>query len=96
MVVPELDTVARARLVAGVPNNMGRTLTGCFFQMGLKVIDNCPLTGDGYQAFKTAREHGQPVILVAGHLGTMTQFAVNWCAKAIQLAACINDEEPIF
>ena len=69
-VVPELDTVARARLIAGVPNNMGRTLTELFFPDGfLKVIDNCPLTGDGYQAFKTAREHGQPVILVAGHIG---------------------------
>ena len=69
-VVPELDPVARARLIAGVPNNIGRTLTELFFPDGfLKVIDNCPLTGDGYQAFKTAREHGQPVILVAGHIG---------------------------
>ena len=69
-VVPELDPVARARLIAGVPNNIGRTLTELFFPDGfLKVIDNCPLTGDGYQAFKTARAHGQPVILVAGHIG---------------------------
>ena len=49
---------------------MGRTLTELFFPDGfLKVIDNCPLKGDGYQAFKTARAHGQPVILAAAHIG---------------------------
>ena len=69
-VVPELDPVARASLIGGVPNNMGRTLTELFFPDGfLKVIDNCPLKGDGYQAFKTARAHGQPVILAAAHIG---------------------------
>jgi KDO2-lipid IV(A) lauroyltransferase len=69
-VVPELDSVARARLLAGAPNNMGRTLTELFFpDEFLKVIDNCPITGDGYQAFKIARAHRHPVILVAGHIG---------------------------
>jgi KDO2-lipid IV(A) lauroyltransferase len=69
-VVPELDPVARASLIGGVPDNIGRTLTELFFPDGfLKVIDNCPLTGDGYQVFKTARAHGQPVILAAAHIG---------------------------
>ena len=55
-VVPELDPAMRARLIAGVPNNIGRTLTELFFPDGfLTVIDNCPLAGEGYQAFKIAR-----------------------------------------
>ena len=33
-VVPELDLAARARLIAGVPNNIGRTLTELFFPDG--------------------------------------------------------------
>ena len=69
-VVPELEPHERARLIIGVPNNMGRTLTELFFpDEFLQIIDDCPLTGDGYQAFKTARADGRPVILVAGHIG---------------------------
>ena len=69
-VFPDLDPAVRAQLIAGVPNNMGRTMTELFFpDEFLKVIENCPLQGDGYEAFKTARAHGQPVILVAGHIG---------------------------
>lgn len=69
-VVPELEPHERARLITGVPNNMGRTLTELFFpDEFLQIIDDCPLTGDGYQAFKTARADGRPVILVAGHIG---------------------------
>ena len=69
-VVPELEPHERARLITGVPNNIGRTLTELFFpDEFLQIIDDCPLTGDGYQAFKTARTDGRPVILVAGHIG---------------------------
>ena len=69
-VVPELEPHERARLITGVPNNIGRTLTELFFpDEFLQIIDDCPLTGDGYQAFKTARADGRPVILVAGHIG---------------------------
>lgn len=69
-VVPELEPHERARLITGVPSNMGRTLTELFFpDEFLQIIDDCPLTGDGYQAFKTARADGRPVILVAGHIG---------------------------
>jgi len=69
-VMPELSHSERARLIAGVPNNIGRTLTELFFPDDfLRIIDQCPLTGDGYEAFKTARANGQPVILVAGHIG---------------------------
>ena len=69
-VMPEMDQTERDRLIAGVPNNIGRTLTELFFPDDfLRIIDQCPLTGEGYEAFKTARANGQPVILVAGHIG---------------------------
>ena len=95
MLSPKIGLCDTARKVGcRVPNNMGCSLLpSCFFQMGVKleVIDNCPLTGDGYQAFKTARAHGQPVILVAGHIGNYDAIRGKLVrGKAIQLAACIN------
>ena len=69
-VFPNLDPAVRAQLIAGVPNNIGRTMTELFFpDEFLKVIENCPLQGDGYKAFKAALAHDQPVILASGHIG---------------------------
>lgn len=69
-VMPDLSAQERERLVAAVPNNLGRQLIELLSPHDLlAVAAQTPFEGDGLAALAAAKTAGQPVILVSGHFG---------------------------
>ncbi|WP_179381120.1 lysophospholipid acyltransferase family protein [Jannaschia marina] len=67
---PDLPASARDRIVAGVGRNVGRSLTGIWFNADFArdVADIRP-EGPGWQVLQEAEAEGRGAIVVSGHFG---------------------------
>lgn len=69
-VFPEMDAKTRKFVATACLNNTGRTLIENYSTSDmLERMKNNPLIGAGVEPLETARDNGQPVILVTGHFG---------------------------
>ena len=70
MVFPQMQEAEKKHLARMVPRQIGRTLTEMFSPEDLmRVAKDATITGGGVDALYAARDAGQPVVFVSGHLG---------------------------
>ncbi|WP_052500957.1 lysophospholipid acyltransferase family protein [Jannaschia aquimarina] len=70
LVFPEMGRLDRDALVFEAARNVGRTLTGIWFNADLAhACADLPATGPGLQALRDAKADGRPAIIVSGHFG---------------------------
>jgi KDO2-lipid IV(A) lauroyltransferase len=86
--LPDLPGDQIDRLVAEVPENIGRTVIEIY--SGAEFIartTQLPLTGDGVAALEAAQAAGQPVILATGHFGNYDAVRAALIARGYPLGA---------
>ncbi len=70
LIYPSMTPEERARIIAGVADNMGRTFIENYSARDFPARSrDADLTGPGLVAIEKARDAGQPVLLVTGHFG---------------------------
>lgn len=86
--LPDLPPDQIERMVARVPENIGRTVieiySGAEF---IKRTTELPLTGDGVAALEAAHAAGKPVILATGHFGNYDAVRAALIARGYSLGA---------
>ncbi|MFN3723124.1 MAG: lysophospholipid acyltransferase family protein [Paracoccaceae bacterium] len=88
LTLPDLPDAQIARLVARVPENIGRTVIEIY--SGAEFIartTELPLTGDGVAALEAAHAAKQPVILATGHFGNYDAVRAALIARGYSLGA---------
>jgi KDO2-lipid IV(A) lauroyltransferase len=67
---PDLPEAEIARIVAGVADNLGRTLAELYSPDEFKArVAQAPIRGEGLDTILAAQARGQGVILISGHFG---------------------------
>ena len=67
---PDLPEAEIARIVAGVADNLGRTLAELYSPDEFKArVAQAPIRGEGLETILAAQARGQGVILISGHFG---------------------------
>ncbi|PWJ16138.1 lysophospholipid acyltransferase family protein [Jannaschia seohaensis] len=70
LVWPDMAPAVRARLVARVGRNAGRTLTGIWFNGDLaREAEGLAAEGPGLSALRAAKSEGRGALIVSGHFG---------------------------
>ncbi len=88
MVMPELTEAEIRRLSRQATNNLGRILIETYSRDDLeRTCSQLPLSGAGYEAIKTARHNGQPVVFVSGHFGNYFAARVALQARGFEMGA---------
>ncbi len=85
---PDMPAEDIARLVAHVPDNIGRTIIEIY--SGPEFIaraTSLPLTGEGVDALEAARRENRPVILATGHFGNYDAVRAALIARGYPLGA---------
>ena len=88
LTLPDLPADEIARMVARVPDNVGRTVIEIY--SGAEFIERAtslPLTGEGVAALEAAKAEGRPVILATGHFGNYDAARAALIARGYPLGA---------
>ncbi|MGR3291553.1 MAG: lysophospholipid acyltransferase family protein, partial [Paracoccaceae bacterium] len=96
-IFPDMAPAEIARIVRGVPDNMGRTLIEIY--SGKEFSDrvrDLPLLGKGAKALETAHAASRPVILVTGHFGNYDVPRAGLLARGYHVGALYRPMQNAF
>ena len=88
---PDMAPDEVARIVRGVPDNMGRTLIEIYSgQEFVQRVRDIPMLGQGAKALEKANAANRPVILVTGHIGNYDVPRAALIARGYRVGAIYN------
>ena len=92
MIFPEMPESEKNELARRVPRQIGRTLIEMLSPQDLiRVSEAAPLVGDGVAHVMAAKEAGQPIVFVSGHLGNYDVSRAAMIRRGFQVGALFRN-----